>query len=230
MGRARRVDAGGYVYHVLNRGNGRMTIFEDQADYAAFERVLEEAAERFPGVGVLAYCLMPNHWHLVLRTSADGELSRFVGWLTLTHTQRWHAHRHTVGGGHLYQGRYKSFLVQTEGYLAAVCRYVERNALRANLVERAEGWRWSSLYRWHAGDAAAKSLLSPWPAPTGRRPPNWLDRVNTPQSEPELEAIRRAADRGRPLGGEDWTRRVTSQFGLDSTFRPRGRPKNERDS
>jgi len=114
MGRPKRVDAGGYVYHVPNRGNGRMTVFEDADDYAAFERVLEEAAARYPGVRILAYCLMPNHWHLVLHPAKAGALSRFVGWLTLTHTQRWHAHRHTTGGGHVYQGRYKSFLIGRE--------------------------------------------------------------------------------------------------------------------
>jgi len=85
----------GYVYHVLNRGYGRMTVLKD----AAFERVLEEAAARCPGVRILAYCLMPNHWHLVLHPTETGEPSRFVGWLTLPDTQRWHAHRHTAGDG-----------------------------------------------------------------------------------------------------------------------------------
>ena len=85
------------VYHVLNRGNARLPIFEADADYEAFERVLEQAVERY-GTDLLAWCLMPNHWHLVVKPQADGELSRFVGWLTLT--QRWHAHRHSRGGGH----------------------------------------------------------------------------------------------------------------------------------
>ena len=227
MGRPRRIDAGGYAYHVLNRGNGRMTIFEDADDYDAFERVLESAAQREPGVGMLAYCLMPNHWHLVLRPSTQGELSRFVRWLTLTHTQRWHAHRQTVGGGHVYQGRYKSFIIAADDHLATVCRYVERNPLRANLVRRAEDWRWSSLHRWHAGSGGERALLSPWPIPGGRRPPNWLKRVNTPQSEQELEAIRRAVNRGQPFGGNAWRDKVTKQFGLESTFRKRGRPRND---
>ena len=109
MGRPKRVDVGGYVYHVLNRGNGRMTIFDDEGDYEAFERILEESLERESGVGLLSYCLMPNHWHLVVRTSRDGELSRFVRWLTLTHTQRWHAHRHTVGGRARLPGAFQVF-------------------------------------------------------------------------------------------------------------------------
>ena len=225
MGRPKRVDVGGYAYHVLNRGNGRMTVFDDEGDYEAFERILEEAIEREPGVGLLSYCLMPNHWHLVVYPSQSGQLSRFVRWLTLTHTQRWHAHRHTVGGGHVYQGRFKSFLVQSDGYLTSVCRYVERNALRANLVKKAEDWRWSSLWRWHSGTAEQKRLLSRWPVPGGRRPPKWLERVNRPHGEAELEALRRAVNRGQPYGSESWTRRMSDQFGLESTFRPRGRPK-----
>ncbi|MCC6680064.1 MAG: transposase [Phycisphaeraceae bacterium] len=225
MGRAVRIDVGGYAYHVLNRGNGQMTLFADGGDFAAFDAVLEEAAEKFPNVRIVAYCLMPNHWHLVLWPTDDGDLSRFVGWVTLTHTQRWHAHRGTSGRGHVYQGRYRSFLVETERYLATVCRYTERNAARAGLVDQAEAWRWSSLWRWHYGDAASKKLLSPWPTPSGRRPSNWLRLVNQPLTEDELEAIRTASQRGRPFGSQNWQARVTKQFGLDSCFRPRGRPK-----
>ncbi len=106
MGRSLRHAAGGWVYHVLNRANGRLRLFQKDGDYAAFERVLAEAVRRLP-VPVLAYCVMPNHWHLVLWPQADGDLSRFVGWLTLTHTQRWHAHYHTAGSGHVYQDRFK---------------------------------------------------------------------------------------------------------------------------
>jgi len=114
------------VYHVLNRANARMTIFENPHDYDAFERVLEEAVER-TNMRLLAYCVMPNHWHLVAWPAEDGQLSRFTGWLTLTHTQRRHAHRHSTGSGHVYQGRFKSFPVQDDEHFLAVCRYVERN-------------------------------------------------------------------------------------------------------
>jgi len=164
MGRPLRTATGGLVYHVLNRANGRMRIFHKPEDYDAFERIVEEAAERV-AMRVLAYCLMPNHWHLVLWPREDGDLSRFVGWASLTHTRRWHAHRRSEGTGHLYQGRFKSFLVESDEHLWTVCRYVERNALRAGLCQRAEQWRWSSLWRFVCGDEAARKLLSEWPVP-----------------------------------------------------------------
>ena len=101
MPRRPRVNAGGLAYHVLNRGVGRMTVFEKNENYAALARVLTEAVSDFPGVWLLCYCLMPNHWHLVIwpRPRKDGELSKFMRWLTVTHTQRWHAHHATPGAG-----------------------------------------------------------------------------------------------------------------------------------
>ncbi len=144
MGRPKRGADGSLIYHVLNRGNAPMTNFHKDGGFEAFERILEGAVESF-GSQLLVWCLMPNHWHLLVKPNEDGELSRFVGWFTLTHTQRWHAHYHNTGSGHLYQGRFKSFPVQDEDLFLTVCRYVERNALLANVVGRAEDWRWSSL-------------------------------------------------------------------------------------
>src|SRR5256885_2321789 len=102
MARTPRAAEGGLIYHALNRANARLTIFEDDGDYEAFERVLAEAVPRH-AMRLLAYCVMPNHFHLVLWPRGDGDLSRFMRWLTLTHTQRWHAHRGSAGAGHLYQ-------------------------------------------------------------------------------------------------------------------------------
>src|SRR5262245_3981054 len=145
MGRPLRAATGGMVYHLLNRANGRMTIFRKEQDYESFEAILEEACER-ERMRLLAWCLLPNHWHLVVWPRNNGDLSRFAGWLTLTHTQRWHAHHKSAGTGHLYQGRFKSFPVQEDTHFLTVCRYVERNALRAGLSPRAQAWRWGSLW------------------------------------------------------------------------------------
>jgi putative transposase len=221
MGRPLRAADGGYVYHVLNRANARLTIFEDDADYEAWERVLLQAVERTK-TRLLAYCAMPNHWHLVVWPRQDGELSRFVGWLTLTHTQRWHAHRHSAGCGHVYQGRFKSFPIQEDDHLHTVARYVERNALRAKLTARAEQWRWGSLFRWQRGHAEDRQLLSSWPLP---RQASWIEHVNQPQTELELLSLRRSVQRGVPYGDESWTKRAVASLGLETTLRPRGRPK-----
>jgi len=217
MPRRARSVAGGLVYHVLNRGNARATLFEDEGDYAAFERVLAEALRRVP-VELFAWCLMPNHWHLVLRPPCGDDLSRFMRWLTVTHTQRWHAHHHTAGTGHLYQGRYKSFAVQDDPHFLIVCRYVERNARRARLVDRAEQWRWSSLW---AGPTQLGRPADPWPV---ERPDDWIAFVNEPQTSAELEALRASVAKSRPFGQEDWENRLVATLALEHTRREFGRP------
>jgi putative transposase len=224
MGRPRRVSAGGYIYHVLNRGNGRTTIFRKDGDFTAFEQVLSEALERVPGVRLLAYCLMPNHWHLVVWPRKDGELSDFMYWLSLTHTQRWHAQHKKVGQGHLYQGRFKSFPIADDDHCLAVCRYVERNALRAGLVKRADRWRWGSLWRRQGGKAEQPLKLA-----TGSMalPKNWADLVNEPQTEAEVAAIRHSVQRGVPYGSDAWVKRAAAKLDLTSTLRPRGRPRKK---
>ena len=146
MPRRLRVATGGYAYHVLNRGVGKMRLFAKERDFEAFEEIIGQAKERLP-MRVLAWCVMSTHWHFVLWPREDGDLSEFMRWLTVTHTQRWHAAHRTAGTGPLYQGRFKSFPIQEDEHLWAVLRYVERNPLRADVVEKAADGRWSTL--WH---------------------------------------------------------------------------------
>ena len=209
------------IYHVLNRANARMTIFENDDDYDVFETTLEEAVDR-TRTRLLAYCVLPDHWHLIVWPRRDGELSRFVGWLTLTHTQRWHAQRRSRGSGHVYQGRFKSFPVQADEHFLTACRYVERNPIRARLVERAEDWRWCSLHRRPRSRAGSETWLSAWPL---ERPRRWLKLVNTAQPEAELEAMRHAVKRGCPFGEAAWSNKMVRRLGLEMTVRPIGRPR-----
>jgi len=209
------------LFHVLNRGVGRMQIFDHDQDYAAFERVIEETLRLAP-IRICAFCWMPNHWHLVLWPRGDGDLSRFMQRMTNTHTQRWQRAKGRVGYGHLYQGRFKSFPVETDEHFYTVVRYVERNALRAGLVECAEDWRWCSLHRRMRG--RRQSLLSDWPLP---QPDHWHKLVNEPQTEGELAAIRRCLKRGSPFGRPAWVEQAAEQLSLQSTLRPRGRPRTE---
>ena len=225
MPRTARVAPGGMVFHVINRANARARIFGKDADYAAFERVMKETLLR-KRMRILGYLMMPNHWHLVLWPEQDGDLARFMQRLTVAHVRRWHLHRKTVGCGHVYQGTYKSFPVETDEHLLTVLCYVERNALRAGLVERAEDWRWSSLWRWrHAEVTDDVPPLTKWPV---ERPRQWLLQVNRPQAKAELQAVQTSLQRGRPFGSAIWQAMTAEKLGLESTFQPRGRPRKHK--
>ena len=224
MPRRLRCSESGYAYHVLNRSVGRATLFRKAGDYAAFENILHQGWEEF-GIGVLCFLLMPNHWHLVVWLEEEGTLSADMQWITVTHVRRWHAHDHSSGTGPLYQGRFKSFPIQLDAHFLAVCRYVERNALRAHLVRQAQSWRWSSL--WHREHGTRVPWLSDWPVPV---PPGWTAHVNGVDTEGELRALRRSVVRGAPYGDERWQRDTVAALGLASTLRPRGRPRKDQSS
>jgi putative transposase len=213
------------VFHVLNRGVGRRTLFEKEGDYAALERILEETLRTRP-MRICAYCVMPNHWHFLLWPEHDGDLPAFMQRFTNTHVKRWKEHRREIGHGHLYQGRYKSFPVQDDDYFYRAARYVERNPLRADLAPRAEAWPWSSLGRADRKNAAFP-VLCEWPLP---RPSQWRELVNRPQTEAELALLRRCLARGTPCGDKVWVSSTAGHLGLESTLRPRGRPKKRSDN
>ena len=221
MGRVLRTDVGDYVYHVLNRANARVQIFDNDKDYQLFKEILAEAKEKCD-MRLLAYCIMPNHWHLVVYPKKDGDLSKFMNWLTLTHTQRWHVSKKTTGQGHLYQGRYKSFLCQNDDHFLVLVRYVERNALKANLVSKAEEWKWGSAYCREYGTPKQKKLFSSWPV---QRPDDYLAWLNESQSEDEENAIAKSIKRGNPYGDSSWSKKVINKFNLETTLRCIGRPK-----
>jgi putative transposase len=224
MPRVARVAPGGLVYHVLNRAAGRLTLFRNDKDFAAFEKVMLQAHQRVP-LRILAYCLMSNHWHLVVWPRADGQLSAFFRWLGATHAMRWRVAHHTVGYGSLYQGRFKSFPVQTDEHLLTVLRYVERNAHSADLVRQAERWRYGSLWTRQQRDATMGPILCDWPV---ERPADWVDRVNAPITRKELDRLDLSERRGRPFGDEAWVDRTATRLTLTHTLRREGRPKKAR--
>lgn len=224
MPRTKRVCPAGEVFHVLNRAVARLQIFEKPGDYEAFMRVVDETWGIVP-IPIFAMVAMPNHWHFVVRPTDDQQVSEFFRRLTTTHTMRWHAHYQTSGTGHLYQGRFKSFPVQGDEHLLAVMRYVERNPLRAKLVDLAESWKWGSA--WHRQQS--KSKRAPWLANLTEPalPRHWRALVNKPQTEAEHEAIRNSIQRGSPFGNDDWKNQSAIRLGLESTLMKRGRPKKE---
>jgi putative transposase len=224
MPRTARIAPGGIVFHVLNRAVAGAHIFETDGDYAAFVQVLAETLQQKP-IRVCAFCLMPNHWHFLLWPEEDGQLAAFMHRLTLAHVRKWQEYRGATGMGHLYQGRYKSFPVESDEHFLTVARYVERNPLRAGLVSRAQDWQWSSLWLRRRGTAQYRAILSPWPMPV---PPGWVEWVDQPEGEQELKELRASVGRGRPFGSTAWQKRVARQLGLASAYRDRGRPRKTR--
>jgi putative transposase len=222
------------IYHVLNRANARLKIFSGRNDYEEFVQAMNESLEHVP-IRVLSWCLMPDHWHLVLWPRREGELSEFMRRLSVTHTRRWHARRHSSGSGHLYQGRYRSFPVEPDAHLVEVCRYVEGNAVRAAMVRKAVDWPWSSVADRAGGRArdgkssvAAKAgaierpALSDWPIETPR---GWPARVDAKIDSAELAELRKSVQRGTPFGSLEWQAKIARRLHLESTMRPRGRPR-----
>jgi putative transposase len=206
--------AGGY-YHVINRGNDRAVVFHSPGDYRAFIELMTDSEARHRPK-LLAFCLMPNHFHLVASPGGPTDLSRWMHWLTTTHAHRHHL-RHGTSGC-VWQGRFKSFPIKDDGHLLTVMRYVERNALRAGLADRAQSWPWGSL-AWRA-DAVADHFLAGTPMPL---PADWTDRVNEPQTPAELESLRNCVNRQSPFGDDQWVADAAISWPGNGARR-RGRP------
>jgi putative transposase len=196
----------------------RATLFHADIDYQIFVGLIEAARTRVP-VAILAWCLMPNHLHFVVRPAEDGDLARFMHWLLTTHVQRHRVRYKTTG--RVWQGRYKAFPIQADSHLLTVLRYVERNPVRAGLVPRAVEWTWSSAREREMAGAERVQLSSP-PLPL---PSPWLDWVDAPMTSAELASVRTAVKRDRPFGDPAWTRGLAERLDLLGTLVPRGRPR-----
>lgn len=228
MPRLPRPVADGLVYHALNRGNNRAAIFHVPADFLAFLDALAQTRRGYP-FALYGYCLMTNHFHLLLAPATGQSISRILQSLTVAHT--WHYHKQRGGVGHVWQGRFKSPLIQDDDHALTVLRYIEANPLRAGMVADAGDYRWSS-YAWH-GLGRPDPLLSALPSweQLGRtevvRQTAWRRWVGTPLTERELAAVRRSVVSGRPYGASSWVERVAATVGMRLTSRPRGRPRKE---
>lgn len=208
----------GYCYHLLNRGNDKAALYLDGFDYRAFVRTLAGARAGY-AIRVLAYCVMPNHFHLVLQAKETGAMSEAMQWVQTSYAARFRAKYKSAG--HVFQGRFKSFPIQQSEHLLTVMRYVERNPVRANLVSSSSDWRWSSC-RWRD---RADHFLDPSPVQLGR---DWNAYVDAPQTSAELAVLRKSIARGAPFDSGTWQRSTADALGLASTLRPRGRPRKNR--
>jgi putative transposase len=220
MPRPPRFIFAGHYYHVLNRANRRAVIFHEPADYTSFVNLIVKSQRRLP-MSIFAVCLMPNHVHLVVRPQDNAALARWMQWLFTTHARHYHEKYGT--SGHVWQGRYKHCPVQDDHYLLTLLRYVERNALRAKLVARAEDWRWGSLC-WRNTANAPLSLEPPPLALPGW----WTEFVNQPMTAAELEAIRTSVNRQRPYGDPEWVKEKAREAGLNQSLVDVGRPRRPR--
>ena len=220
MPRPPRFIFAGQHYHVLNRANRRAVVFHEPSDYTAFVHLMARSQDRL-ALPIIAACLMPNHVHLVVRPIEESTLARWMQWLFTTHARHYHEKYGT--SGHVWQGRYKHCPVQSDHYLLTVMRYVERNALRAKLVHRAEDWRWGSL-RWRCNSGTPVALE----APPIELPRWWAEFVNQPMTAAELEAVRTSVNRQRPYGDPEWIQEQAREGGLDQSLTSVGRPRRIR--
>lgn len=216
MPRVSRGLADGLIYHIINRGNGRQQVFHTEGDYRAFVDLMAEAKERHP-VKVFAWCIMPNHFHLLVSPERADDLSRWMQWFMTSHVRRYH--RFHKSSGHIWQGRYKSFIVQEDKHLLTAVRYIEGNPVRAHLVQSAKEWSWSSHIGRTANDESIVDDLQI------ELPVDWTNYVDQTLTDCELERIRNSMQRQTPFGSPPWQMRICRELGLESTLKPKGRPR-----
>ena len=203
-------------FHVLNRGNAKKLVFHETADYSHFIHDMKTSREKHP-IDLFAYCLMPNHFHFILRPNIAQNLSKWMQ-ILLTKYVRYY-HKKYCSSGHIWQGRYKSFLIQNDDHLVTVMRYVEGNPIRANLVKSSIEWKWSSIQdRLNRYNVLLSDMEIVEPIE------EWVNYVDTPLTATELEKTRNSVNRQTPFGDEDWMSRICQDFGLGHTIR-RGRPR-----
>jgi len=193
MPRAKRFARPDSVHHVINRANDRRQLFDSPSDYDEFLRLIAWAKERCR-IRILAFCVMPNHWHFLLWPGNENEIPKFIHRLTTTHSVRRRRATNSVGFGHVYQHRYHSFLVDSESYYFKVIHYIEANPLRAGLVSSAKDWAWSSLMERRS--AADQSIIDSGPLVL---PPDWDELVDEPLDLDVLQRIRSGFQQRKPI-------------------------------
>jgi len=226
MPRLPRPISDGFVYHAINRGNNRGPVFLDADDHKSFLEALDRTRQRYP-FRLYGYCLMSNHFHLLLKPGEGQSISRILQSVSVAHTWRYHK-RHS-SSGHVWQGRFKSPVIQDGAHMITVLKYIEANPLRARIVDDLSAYPWSS-YPAHAY-GRPDPLLDRLPEyeslghTASERQIQWRRRLESLQSESELAALRDSVKSGKPIGDPDWVRSHAHSLGIELNPRPRGRPK-----
>lgn len=218
MPRRPRHELTGIAFHVMNRAVRGARLFTTSRDFETFAEIVADGLKRSQSrVRIISFQVMSNHWHFGITCDRIADLSKYMHWMEGKHANKWAGAHKARGRGYVYQGRFKAVPVQTSTSLIRVCRYIERNALRKNLVAAAEDWAWGSLYA-HRNNRHLIPL-SEWPIP---QPENWCEIVNRPQTRSELRDLRNCIRRDQPIGDSDWAQAVAPLLGL--SMRPVGRP------
>ena len=219
MPRIARGIADNQIYHIINRGNRREAVFHDNYDYEKFLKLLIESKEKY-AIKIYAYCLMPNHFHLVIYTKYADSLSQGMHWISSS-SVRYYNKRYNISG-HLWQGRYKSFIVQEDSYLLVLLKYVEANPKRARIVKDCIDYKYSSANNRIKNNENLITDEIPILLPD-----DWYAYINSDEKITDIESIRNCINRQAPLGDKNWKYMVSKKYNLESTINPRGRPKKE---
>jgi REP-associated tyrosine transposase len=225
MGRLPRVVDEGLIYHAYNRGNNRAAVFVDEGDHEAFLEALRQTQSRY-AFKLFGYGLMSNHFHLLLQPGVGQSISRILQSLTVAHTWRFRKAHHS--SGHVWEGRFKSPVIQDDEHMLVVLRYIEANPLRAATVAGPGDYPWSS-YPYH-GLGRADALLSSFPewerlgSTESERRRRWRVKLRATQREEELRAVRASLSSGHPFGNPAWIADVARRLQINLVRRPRGRP------
>jgi len=189
MPRRPRTSAIPAYFHVINRAAAKAPLFVKPRDYRGFLQILREGLKLQP-VPLISYCILGNHWHLVVGPTGTERLSLLMHWVATTHAVRFRLKHKTVGQGPVYQGRFKSKALEDGGAIIRTCRYVERNALAAGLVRRAQDWPWGSL-----ADRRRDDPIVPLKDAQFLTSDSWMEFVNQPRvTDPRTQDSEPSAD------------------------------------
>ena len=182
--------------HVCNRSAAQIKIFHSAADYVRFETCLKEMLEKFP-LRLFAFCIMPNHWHLLIEGDSGQEVTQGLHWLGTTHAIRLRKDTGSIGRGAVYQNRFRAYPIQRNGAFYRVAHYIERNPVDASLCPQPEKWLWSSA----SPEKATNLTLADWPI---SKPSNWAKTIQNPLDEVVLGQIHSHEILQRPYGDPEW--------------------------
>jgi putative transposase len=221
MPRIPRAVLAGYPHHVVQRGNNRGNTFFDEKDKWVYLYLLKKYAEKW-ACSILAYCLMPDHVHLLLKPMKENSLSKTMQGLTLCYTQ--YINKKYNKSGRLWENRFYSCIVDKENYLWQAARYIEQNPSRAGIVNRVEEYLYSSAIARVAG-VGDKVVDEEIFEETGRS--EYVDFLRSTARDDEINEIRYCTRTGRPFGSEIFVRAIEQSLGRDLMRRPRGRPRKK---